>query len=230
MTDVTCCIKTFERPHHLRRLLLSIRQYYPDVPILVVDDSKCPQPVQVPGVKVVTMPYDIGLSAGRNKLVHEVVSDRLVMLDDDFVFTAATKLEVLSEIMDTFSDIDIVGGHVHNVPRHEFVFHGTIADNAKGRLMLLRKQVLERRPGLDVVEVIPNFFMARTERLRLVPWDPELKLSEHLDFFIRARGVLKVGICDDVAITHDHGSPSPVYRRMRGRSAQFQRVFEHKYR
>jgi hypothetical protein len=225
MTDITCCIKTFERPEHLHRLLTSIRRYYPTMPILVADDSRAPTAVTVRGVRVVTLPYDTGLSEGRNELVRQTDTARLLMLDDDYVFTPQTDLTRLAALMDSNSDIDILGGRVQNVPRHEFIFHGML-DESKGRLTLLRKHAMERRPGFDVVEVIPNFFMAITERLKLVKWDTELKLSEHLDFFARARGILKVGICDDVVITHDHGTPSPTYRRMRSRSAQFQRLFE----
>ena len=44
--------------------------------------------------------------------------------------------------------------------------------------------------GLPVYDKVANFFVARTERLRLVDWDPALKRMEHADFFTRARGVL----------------------------------------
>jgi hypothetical protein len=44
--------------------------------------------------------------------------------------------------------------------------------------------------GLPVRPKVPNFFIARTERLRLVSWVAELKMWEHHDFFSRASGVL----------------------------------------
>ena len=37
--DVTVLVKTFERPDALRRLLSSIRSFYPRLPIVVIDDS-----------------------------------------------------------------------------------------------------------------------------------------------------------------------------------------------
>jgi hypothetical protein len=226
MCDVTCCIKTFERPQHVRRLVASIRHYYPGIPIMIADDSKHPQAVD--GTHSIVMPFDSGLSAGRNELVRQCTTPKLAMLDDDFVFTALTDLTTLCSILDAHPDIDLVGGHVHNVPRQEFGFYGLL-DLGCGRQAVLKHQVIERRPGIEVVEVIPNFFMARTERLRLVPWDHELKLAEHLDFFIRARGVLKIAMCDSVAITHDRGTSSPVYKRARARASVYQRLAERKH-
>jgi len=44
--------------------------------------------------------------------------------------------------------------------------------------------------GLPVLHKVPQFFIARTERLRLVQWDENLKRVDHNDFFTRAYGVL----------------------------------------
>jgi hypothetical protein len=62
---VTAVIKTFERPRILRRLVESIGRLYPSLSIVVVDDSR--DPVQSPGVRTITMPYDSGVGGGRNK-------------------------------------------------------------------------------------------------------------------------------------------------------------------
>ncbi len=43
---------------------------------------------------------------------------------------------------------------------------------------------------LPVLYKVPQFFVARTERLRLVQWDENLKRVDHNDFFTRAYGVL----------------------------------------
>ena len=39
---VTIATKTFLRPHKLKILLQSIRKYYPDITVIVADDSKEP--------------------------------------------------------------------------------------------------------------------------------------------------------------------------------------------
>ena len=63
---VTALVKTFERPHILRRLVASIKRLYPTLPIVVVDDSR--EPSSLAEVHTIPMPYDSGISAGRNRV------------------------------------------------------------------------------------------------------------------------------------------------------------------
>lgn len=171
---VTALIKTFERPRIVRRLVASIRRLHPELPIVVVDDSR--EPSAIEGTKLVAMPYDSGLSAGRNEGIKHVSTPFVLLLDDDFVFTRRTRIDAALEAF-AHERIDIVGGRVVFLPLYleqgkpEFRAHETI-----GRWR--------------VCDNVPNFFVARTERLKLVPWDDRLKLVEHTDFFVRAEGVL----------------------------------------
>uniref|UniRef100_UPI0025C11411 glycosyltransferase family 2 protein n=1 Tax=Halodesulfovibrio sp. TaxID=1912772 RepID=UPI0025C11411 len=57
--------------------------------------------------------------------------------------------------------------------------------------------------GHKLYDIVLNFFMARTESIRRVGWDPELRLGEHKDFFIRAKEHgLKCTVLDNVSIFH----------------------------
>ena len=49
--SVTAVVKTFERPKEFKRLIKSIRQFYPDMHIIVVDDSR--KPGEIYGVATV---------------------------------------------------------------------------------------------------------------------------------------------------------------------------------
>lgn len=49
--NLTAVVKTFERPAVLERLVSSIRRFYPKLHIIVVDDSREPEPL--PGVETV---------------------------------------------------------------------------------------------------------------------------------------------------------------------------------
>ena len=42
LSDITILIKTFERPEYLDRLIKSIKLYYPNIKIIVADDSRNP--------------------------------------------------------------------------------------------------------------------------------------------------------------------------------------------
>ena len=44
--------------------------------------------------------------------------------------------------------------------------------------------------GLPVYNKVANFYIGRTERIRLVGWNPALKRLDHADFFTRALGIL----------------------------------------
>jgi hypothetical protein len=73
--DITAVIKTFERPNELDRVIQSLRGFYPDLKIIVTDDSRIPYPRN--DVDYHVMPYDSGLSAGRNLLIGIKVNRRL---------------------------------------------------------------------------------------------------------------------------------------------------------
>ena len=80
--NLTAIIKTFERPRALDRLIRSIRRDYPDLPIIVGDDSF--HPYRRTDVEYLRLPPDIGASAGRNAMLHRVQTPLFLQLDDDF--------------------------------------------------------------------------------------------------------------------------------------------------
>ena len=43
---------------------------------------------------------------------------------------------------------------------------------------------------MAVHDKVANFYIARTESIRKVGWDPQIKRLDHADFFTRAKGVL----------------------------------------
>lgn len=54
---MTIATKTFLRPHKLNTLLQSIRKYYPDLTVIVADDSKEPLKIQDDYVEYYSMPF-----------------------------------------------------------------------------------------------------------------------------------------------------------------------------
>jgi hypothetical protein len=88
--QLTAVIKTFERPKILARLLASMKRTTPSLHVIVIDDSRHPIPMD--GVDTVILPYDSGVSAGRQEGSRRVTSRYLLVLDDDFVFYRHTNL------------------------------------------------------------------------------------------------------------------------------------------
>lgn len=185
---LTMLVKTFERPRTFARLLASVRRFYPELPIVVVDDSRQPQTIADAHVLTVTMPFDCGVSAGRNEGLRHVTTPYVLVVDDDFVFHRGTRLEESLRIMEMHQLIDILGGKVIDLPLYRVLDYtpGYVFPSEARPLAELGSLI----GGLPVYEKVADYFLARTERLRLVGWDDRLRLAEHADFFTRARGVL----------------------------------------
>jgi hypothetical protein len=187
LTELTVLVKTFERPRVLRRFVDSVRRFYPDLKVIVVDDSRKPEPIE--GLETITMPYDSGVSAGRNELIARAQTDYVLLLDDDFVFYRHTRLGPAVEAMKRHPEIDIMGGQVVNLPfyrRLPLSLEGPLYPSSASPRVPIRSTI----GGFTVAAKVPVFFLARRERVALVPWDPHANRSGHADFFTRALGVL----------------------------------------
>jgi Glycosyl transferase family 2 len=187
VNDLTVLIRTFERPRALRRLVASIRRFYPEVRVVVADDSRNPQPLD--GVETITLPYDCGVSFGRNELVARAETPFILLLDDDYVFYRHTQLGPALAAMEQNPEIDIMGGQLVNLP-----FYRKLPLSLRGPLYpTSARPVLEvgsTLGGFEVAAKVPVFFLGRRERVALVPWDPKATRSGHADFFTSALGVL----------------------------------------
>ena len=104
MDDVTIAIKTFERPESLKDLLVSIRKFYPQTPIIVADDSKIPYTPQMArdfsNIECISLPFDVGISVGRNAMLKRIKTKYFVLCDDDLLFYEQTMLEKFKKILD----------------------------------------------------------------------------------------------------------------------------------
>ncbi len=183
ISDLTIVIKTFERPYAVKRLVRSIQRRYDQANILVVNDSK--NPARLDGVENLIMPYDTGISAGRNAALDRIQTRYLLLLDDDFVFSRRQKLGYLISQMKEHDSIDILGGRCIDLPF--YILHGfqdiPVPSPAEPKTPLNRMLGKNR-----VVDKVQNYFIARTEALSRVRWNNDLKIMEHTEFFTRARG------------------------------------------
>ncbi|GAG84015.1 unnamed protein product, partial [marine sediment metagenome] len=106
---VTAIIKTFERPKVLDRLIRSIRRFYPDLAMIVADDSFRAKSRH--DVETLRLNPDVGLSSGRNALLNCVKTPYFILLDDDLEFTAETNIERLLTIVESEADIALAAGN-----------------------------------------------------------------------------------------------------------------------
>ncbi|XP_063064720.1 beta-1,4 N-acetylgalactosaminyltransferase 1a [Engraulis encrasicolus] len=204
---VTIATKTFLRYDKLQDLIDSIRQFYPTITIVVADDNEHPKPLTGPYIEHYIMPFGKGWFAGRNLAVSQVTTKYVLWVDDDFIFTANTKLEKLVDVLET-TTIDLVGGAVREVTGYKASYRQTFSleqGGEEGDCLHIRRgyhHAIKGFPNCVVVDGVVNFFLARTDKVQQVGFDPRLARVAHLEFFIDGLGVLHVASCDDVIVNH----------------------------
>lgn len=199
--DLTNCltiiIKTFERPRTVRRLVASIRYYYPKIRIVVADDSYLS--TSLDEVDVIRLPFDSGVGKGRVAALNAVNTEYFVNLDDDFIFYSGTDLVHAVSMLNKYPEIDLIGGDLINLPLLRRSGRG-------GNIGYCTVPALvppgTRIGGLEVCDKVPQFYVARTTKVRAIGWDPDIKCLDHLPFFHRARGVLLTVFSTKMSVLH----------------------------
>lgn len=224
-SNVTAIVKAFERNEALINLYESIRTFYPELRIVIIDDSRSPSNdfSNDPLVTYVNTEFDIGLSEGRNRALSLVDTEYFLLLDDDFVFTSKTDLSLMFEVLES-TPFSIVSGGVVDFGKETRTFFGSLKLRHKS-LYLLEGVARGTLNGLPVYDFVLNFFMARTSIIKSSPWDSDLKLGEHEDFFfhLKKKSVLITDISDKVTVDH-YPEISDDYSKYRSRVHFYQNM------
>ena len=223
--NVTFLIKTFNRPFHLYRLLNSISDYYPNAKKIIVNDGDIHIDLtKYPNVSLHTLPFNQGISYGRNFLCQLANTKYIMLLDDDFIITKNSNLHKLFELIET-TDYDMIAGSVYDKENGKRKLEGTI---------LFKENELHILPINSDNEIIkcdfiPNFFIAKLSSLKKISWDNHLKINEHIDFFIRAKGKLNIACYKKPYILHDKMPINENYVAYRNLTEQYNKYFANKY-
>ncbi len=220
MDDITIIITSFHRPECVERLLTSIRNYYLDVAIIVVDDSERPL-VQRDGVRYITLPFDSGVSAKRNAGVKEAKTNFVFIVEDDCIFTEETGLAKTLAMLKDY-DCDLLGIKASGVD-----FCGQYLWDEPTKTIRYSKEPNSTVGSVAYYDFIPNIFLARRSVLLEHPWDESLKVGEHLAYFWKYHNEMVVGFTNTVQITHAHYQP-PGYPAYRQRATEFKKDFMRK--
>ncbi|XP_030397230.1 beta-1,4 N-acetylgalactosaminyltransferase 2-like isoform X1 [Gopherus evgoodei] len=204
---VTITTKTFLRYHKLRFLIKSIRQYYPDIKIIVADDSEVPEKIIEENIEHYIMPFGKGWFAGRNLAISQVTTKYYLWVDDDYLFTENTKIEKLLDVLER-TNLDMVGGSVKG---DTYSFQLLYEQSDDGDCLHLRYgsfHKLDGFPNCVVTSGVVNFYLAHTDKSRHVSYDPLLQRVAHSEFFVDGLGILLVGSCSDVSVGHQNHNPA----------------------
>ncbi|XP_077068232.1 beta-1,4 N-acetylgalactosaminyltransferase 1-like [Siphateles boraxobius] len=216
-SQVTITTKTFLRYEELNILINSIRQLYPKIKIIVADDSLTPENVTGDNIEHYIMPPAQGWFAGRNLAVSQVTTKYFLWVDDDYIFNNNTRIESFVEIMEKVAELDVVGGAVGK-NRFYFRLHYEEGDEEEGGcLRRFHRKTHQSVPGFKdcfFVDGVVNYFLARTDAVRRVGFDPFLKRVAHTEFFLDGLGDLLIASCNGLSVGHQK-------KRKQGKYSQF---------
>lgn len=210
---VTIVIKTLGRMNLVVRLIDSIKFIYPQISIVVGDDSASSfnemKRFERRDFRYIPLPFDIGLSEGRNLLIKKVDTPYFFIIDDDFTFSKGENgyFSDLGLLIHALSEwgFDIVSGSSPiDIGKNGFAYQGIIKI-FKNTLLLSHKK-MKNNELCSLVDIVPNIFMGKTHLFKsgFLQWDKNLKLAEHEKFFVDAkRKRIKVGYCPSSAFMHE---------------------------
>ena len=191
---LTIGIKTFNRPLCLKNNLEQIRSIYKNIKIIVADDSddiskqENKKYIEDNNAILIDLPFDVGLSYGRNSIVNRTTTKYYLTLDDDNYIDKQTKLLDVLNFMKNNDDIGLIGGVCYdrkqmNKIASTYSFTFMYVD---GKDIYCRRNFTKINDKLNIYEtnIVLNLFIAKTSVLKDNPWDNKLKFEEHKTFFV----------------------------------------------
>ena len=215
----------------LEAFLTSIQKKYPKVKVIVADDTpddiyETVNRTQFPNVRQYKMPSESGWFAGRGLAISQVETDYFIWMDDDFVVTAQTDLEILFSIIEQ-TNYDVVSGKVgfsDSVSKFQRKEHFSIDKNENGfcytRIPYQPTIQMPGYPDCHVTDITSNYFIARTVTAGTIRMDPKFRRKAHKEWFLDGLGFLRVARCDVANVKHapeECDGRNKAYQKYRGK-------------
>ena len=113
VNHTTIIFTTIDRPDMVKRLVGSIRQFYPDIKIIVGDQNALSEEMREfysdNAVERIQLAYDCGVGVGRTECAMRASTEYILLCDDDFIFTPETDLDIPNRILE---QIRLTPGHI----------------------------------------------------------------------------------------------------------------------
>jgi len=196
--ETTAIVATYEREKALGDMLSSFWDAYPGLSFIVADNSYSQYPRK--DVEYLSVEPGSGISLSRNCALDKVTTEFTLQVDDDHICLPSTDLERLLNILCS-NDLDILAGNQLEPIEEQYYFHGIYMFEGRTLEHYVGAPVRPKQDA-ELYHVTPNFFIAKTARLKEVKWDANLRFAkEHDDFFLRAKEQgLRVSYIGDVEV------------------------------
>jgi glycosyltransferase involved in cell wall biosynthesis len=230
LSDITIIIPTFHRRGYLRVCLDGIQANLPECKVVVVsDDDITPENQWYNWVTWYSLPYDSGLTAKRNQAASTTSTKYALMGCDDFDFSTPEVRQGIIEfamVLNSNKYVDVIAGRVSNRPYEVSQIEYVPGEHIREHALDLRTELPFALKPLPIwrIDLAANYFLARAEVLREVPWDETVRPigGEHADWFLDLKDAGKtVGFLPFVNINTQEFSyekQDPRYQQFRQRA------------
>ena len=217
---MTFIYKSFNRQRQAKRLYRSIRSYYPDANIIIADDSKKPLDLDC----VIHLPFNSGLSKGLIATLEQVKTPYVMRLDDDMLLIPQTNVHGELAFLQYYPEVDLVAIQATVKPKESM---------NKYNHMIMKKGLIipagTEIAGREVIYKAPNVFVAKTEKVKLVGYDPNIHILDHYDFFYRAAGQMVCVQDSHSCVMHCHNRFDKSYNKYRKQTRNDEQYIEKKH-
>ncbi len=218
--NVTFMFKSFERQKDAKRLYKNIRHRYPTAKIVIADDSRIPLEINDDcNLSVVHLPFNSGLSKGLNKAIEQVHTPYVMRMDDDERLTAASRIADELKFLINHKNVDLTGflftspPLCHNIDINIPTYKKYNMGNAPKQLIIPHMTVIDKKH--IVMGKVPNIWLARTDKVKEIGWDDNIRMIDHHEFFYRCAGNLVCVLSTNSVIWHQHNPFNEYYHQYR---------------
>ena len=200
--NVTFIYKSFNRQKQAERLYRCIKSYYPCARVIIADDSKAPLCISDIADRdvIIHLPFNSGLSKGLNEALKLVETPYVMRMDDDELLTPHTSVHKQLHYLQSNSEVDLIGIQAkYNNPKRAA---------EKMKLFRMNRDLIipfgTLIDGYEVVYKTPNVYLVRTQSLRKVGYDSNIRMIDHHEFFYRAAGQIVCVQNPNAYVMHCH--------------------------
>ena len=217
--ECTLIFKSFERQKMAKRLYKYIRRYYPGLKVIIADDSEKPLELQEENLEIIKLPFNSGLSYGIGKALEKVTTPYVIRMDDDELLTPFTRFEKQLEFLKEHPEVDLVGILPFNLPKCTSLRKAAEEYYKQPMNYAPKPLKIPHMTKVDETHVVlgkvPNIFVARTNRIREIGYDENIRMIDHNEFFFRAAGNLVAALDTTSFVIHYHNRFDMHYQKYR---------------
>lgn len=140
-------------------------------------------------------------------------------LDDDCILTQKSDIIGQLSFLKKHNEIDLVGFGILSFIQCQSPVKDFIKYFQESMYLAPKPLKIPHMTQIDGTHIVvgksPNIFLARTDKIREVGWDDNIRMMDHKEFFIRAAGNLVATVAMDTVIFHCHNPFDRKYQKYR---------------